>query len=97
MGSTGPSAGCTRPASWVPSAWSADPDDRVSSFVEVSDPADPRLDDFRDLTHADRRPDRPGGGLVVAEGVVVVQEAAGVALSGASPAGGCPPLGGTGP
>lgn len=35
---------------------------------------DPRLDDFRDLTTADRRPDRPGGrGLVIAEGVVVVR------------------------
>ncbi len=42
--------------------------------VEVTDPADPRLADFRDLTAADRRPDRPGGrGLVIAEGVPVVQ------------------------
>lgn len=42
--------------------------------VDVADPDDPRLDDFRDLTRADRRPDRPGGrGLVVAEGVPVVQ------------------------
>lgn len=42
--------------------------------IEVSDPADPRLADFRDLTSADRRPDRPGGrGLVLAEGVPVVQ------------------------
>src|SRR5690606_38612084 len=40
----------------------------------IQDPADPRLDDFRDLKVADRRPDRPGGrGLVIAEGVVVVQ------------------------
>ncbi|MFL6130175.1 MAG: TrmH family RNA methyltransferase [Mycobacteriales bacterium] len=40
----------------------------------VSDPADPRLADFRDLTSADRRPDRPGGrGLVIAEGVPVVR------------------------
>jgi tRNA G18 (ribose-2'-O)-methylase SpoU len=40
----------------------------------VSDPADPRLADFRDLTAADRRPDRPGGrGLVIAEGVPVVR------------------------
>ncbi|GAA5161000.1 RNA methyltransferase [Pseudonocardia eucalypti] len=32
------------------------------------------MDDFRDLTTADRRPDRPGGrGLVIAEGVVVVR------------------------
>jgi tRNA G18 (ribose-2'-O)-methylase SpoU len=37
-------------------------------------PDDPRLDDFRDLTLADRRPDRPGGrGLVIAEGVPVVR------------------------
>jgi tRNA G18 (ribose-2'-O)-methylase SpoU len=41
---------------------------------EVTDPADPRIADFRDLTAADRRPDRPGGrGLVIAEGVPVVQ------------------------
>ena len=33
-----------------------------------------RLDDFRDLARADRRPDRPGGrGLVLAEGTVVVR------------------------
>jgi len=43
-------------------------------MITVGDPADPRLDDFRDLTAADRRPDRPGGkGLVIAEGVVVVR------------------------
>lgn len=42
--------------------------------VEIDDPDDPRLDDFRDLSRADRRPDRPGGrGLVIAEGVVVVR------------------------
>jgi tRNA G18 (ribose-2'-O)-methylase SpoU len=42
--------------------------------IEIGDPADPRVDDFRDLTTADRRPDRPGGrGLVIAEGVVVVR------------------------
>jgi tRNA G18 (ribose-2'-O)-methylase SpoU len=42
--------------------------------VDVTDPADPRLADFRDLTAADRRPDRPGGrGLVIAEGVPVVR------------------------
>ncbi|HEU5109979.1 MAG TPA: RNA methyltransferase [Micromonosporaceae bacterium] len=40
----------------------------------MTDPQDPRLADFRDLTRADRRPDRPGGkGLVIAEGVVVVR------------------------
>ena len=47
---------------------------RVATLIEVDDPADPRLDDYRDLTAADRRPDRPGGrGLVIAEGVVVVR------------------------
>lgn len=45
----------------------------MAAPIEIRDPADPRLDDFRDLTHADRRPDRPGGqGLVIAEGVPVV-------------------------
>jgi tRNA G18 (ribose-2'-O)-methylase SpoU len=43
-------------------------------MIQLTDPGDPRLADFRDLTRADRRPDRPGGkGLVIAEGVVVVQ------------------------
>ena len=43
-------------------------------MITIDDPADPRLDDFRDLTTADRRPDRPGGrGLVIAEGVIVVR------------------------
>lgn len=43
-------------------------------MAEVLQADDPRLDDFRDLTVADRRPDLPGGrGLVVAEGVVVVR------------------------
>lgn len=43
-------------------------------MIEVVDPLDPRTADFRDLTNADRRPDRPGGrGLVIAEGVPVVQ------------------------
>ena len=42
--------------------------------MPIDDPGDPRLDDFRDLTRADRRPDRPGGrGLVIAEGAVVVR------------------------
>lgn len=46
----------------------------MARMIEVNDPADPRLDDFRDLTTADRRPDRPGGrGLVIAEGVLVVR------------------------
>jgi tRNA G18 (ribose-2'-O)-methylase SpoU len=46
----------------------------VQQPIEIDDPADSRVDDFRDLSTADRRPDRPGGrGLVIAEGVVVVQ------------------------
>jgi tRNA G18 (ribose-2'-O)-methylase SpoU len=49
----------------------------VSSSLDVqdvSDPDDPRLDDFRDLNSIDRRPDLPTGkGLVIAEGVLVVQ------------------------
>ncbi|HEV7788766.1 MAG TPA: hypothetical protein VGP05_07130, partial [Pseudonocardia sp.] len=46
----------------------------MTRMITIDDPADPRLDDFRDLTNADRRPDRPGGrGLVIAEGVVVVR------------------------
>jgi tRNA G18 (ribose-2'-O)-methylase SpoU len=46
----------------------------VASLIPVHEPADRRLDDFRDLSAADRRPDRPGGrGLVIAEGVVVVR------------------------
>jgi tRNA G18 (ribose-2'-O)-methylase SpoU len=41
---------------------------------DVNDPDDPRLDDFRDLNSIDRRPDLPTGkGLVIAEGVLVVQ------------------------
>ncbi|QUG99969.1 RNA methyltransferase [Saccharopolyspora erythraea] len=46
----------------------------MAQIVEVTDVEDPRVDDFRDLSTADRRPDRPGGrGLVIAEGVVVVE------------------------
>ncbi|MBA3906349.1 MAG: RNA methyltransferase [Pseudonocardiales bacterium] len=46
----------------------------MALFTTVDHAADPRVDDFRDLTAADRRPDRPGGrGLVIAEGVVVVR------------------------
>lgn len=48
--------------------------------IDIADPDDPRVDDFRDLNSVDRRPDlpvlpggRPGRGLVVAEGVLVVQ------------------------
>lgn len=43
--------------------------------VEVSDPDDRRLDDFRDLIDADVRPDRRG--VVIAEGVNVVERLAG--------------------
>jgi tRNA G18 (ribose-2'-O)-methylase SpoU len=39
-------------------------------LIPVSEPADERLADFRDLTDADVRPDRRG--LVVAEGTAVV-------------------------
>ena len=46
----------------------------VLHVIEIDDPADGRVADFRDLSAADRRPDRPGGrGLVIAEGVVVVR------------------------
>ena len=46
----------------------------ATDVVDVDDPADPRLDDFRDLNSIDRRPDLPSGkGLVIAEGVLVVQ------------------------
>ena len=44
------------------------------NVVDVADPTDERLDDFRDLNSIDRRPDLPSGkGLVIAEGVLVVQ------------------------
>ncbi|WP_026343783.1 RNA methyltransferase [Nocardia sp. BMG111209] len=46
----------------------------MAVVIDIDDPGDPRVADFRDLSAADRRPDRPGGrGLVLAEGVVVVQ------------------------
>jgi tRNA G18 (ribose-2'-O)-methylase SpoU len=46
----------------------------VAEVIDIEDPDDVRVDGFRDLSAADRRPDRPGGrGLVLAEGVVVVQ------------------------
>jgi tRNA G18 (ribose-2'-O)-methylase SpoU len=45
-----------------------------ANIVDIADPTDPRLDDFRDLNSVDRRPDLPSGkGLVIAEGVLVVQ------------------------
>ena len=44
------------------------------NVVDITDPAEERVDDFRDLNSVDRRPDLPGGrGLVIAEGVLVVQ------------------------
>ncbi|GFG83626.1 MAG: RNA methyltransferase [Mycolicibacter algericus] len=47
---------------------------RVLDVVDIDDPRDSRLDDFRDLNSVDRRPDLPTGkGLVIAEGVLVVQ------------------------
>jgi tRNA G18 (ribose-2'-O)-methylase SpoU len=49
-------------------------DGRLPEVVDVTDPADVRVDDFRDLNSVDRRPDLPSGkGLVIAEGVLVVQ------------------------
>jgi len=45
----------------------------VTNPISITDPADPRLDDIRDLNSSDRRPDLPGGrGLVIAEGNLVV-------------------------
>ena len=45
----------------------------MASPISITDPADPRLDDIRDLNSSDRRPDLPGGrGLVIAEGNLVV-------------------------
>lgn len=44
------------------------------NVAEVDDPGDPRLDDFRNLTDADVRPDRRG--VVIAEGVNVVERLA---------------------
>ncbi|WP_461665439.1 TrmH family RNA methyltransferase [Gordonia sputi] len=48
--------------------------------IDIDDPTDLRVDDFRDLNSVDRRPDlptlpggRPGKGLVIAEGVLVAQ------------------------
>lgn len=47
---------------------------KVLNVTDIGDPGDPRLDDFRDLNSIDRRPDLPTGkGLVIAEGVLVVQ------------------------
>jgi tRNA G18 (ribose-2'-O)-methylase SpoU len=43
-------------------------------LIEVDSPDDPRLDDFRDLTDSDVRPDRRG--IVIAEGANVVSRLA---------------------
>ncbi|MET0699140.1 MAG: RNA methyltransferase [Mycobacterium sp.] len=44
------------------------------NVIDVDDPDDQRLNDFRDLNSVDRRPDLPAGkGLVIAEGVLVAQ------------------------
>ena len=49
-------------------------DGGVANVVDITDPADVRVDDFRDLNSVDRRPDLPSGkGLVIAEGVLVAQ------------------------
>ena len=40
--------------------------------IDIDDPADARLDPFRNLNVADRRPDAGGSGLVIAEGLYVV-------------------------
>lgn len=46
----------------------------MHQVVDIADPDDARLDDFRDLNSIDRRPDLPTGkGLVIGEGVLVVQ------------------------
>jgi tRNA G18 (ribose-2'-O)-methylase SpoU len=50
--------------------------DRIDGVhvCDINDPDDARLDNFRDLNSIDRRPDLPSGkGLVIAEGVLVVQ------------------------
>jgi tRNA G18 (ribose-2'-O)-methylase SpoU len=50
--------------------------DRIDGVhvCDIDDPDDTRLDNFRDLNSLDRRPDLPSGkGLVIAEGVLVVQ------------------------
>jgi tRNA G18 (ribose-2'-O)-methylase SpoU len=55
---------------------SANDCDRIDGVYvcDINDPDDARLDNFRDLNSIDRRPDLPGGkGLVIAEGVLVVQ------------------------
>ncbi|MCH9721305.1 MAG: RNA methyltransferase [Actinomycetia bacterium] len=44
------------------------------AVIDITDPRDGLVDDFRDLNSIDRRPDLPTGkGLVIAEGVLVVR------------------------
>ncbi len=44
------------------------------AVIDITDPGDERVDDFRDLNSVDRRPDLPSGrGLVIAEGMLVAQ------------------------
>ncbi|WP_236797015.1 RNA methyltransferase [Amycolatopsis sp. GM8] len=46
----------------------------MAQRIPIQTAGDPRADDFRHLSTADRRPDRPGGrGFVIAEGTVVVR------------------------
>lgn len=46
----------------------------MQAVIDITNPDDPRVDDFRDLNSVDRRPDLPTGkGLVIAEGVLVVR------------------------
>ena len=46
----------------------------MGQVIDVAESGDARLDDFRDLNSVDRRPDLPSGkGLVIGEGVLVVQ------------------------
>jgi len=57
--------------SWCGTEWETP---GVARMIYTDDVGDPRLDDFRELSTADRRPDRPGGrGFVIAEGTVVVR------------------------
>ena len=40
------------------------------NVIDITDPGDGRVDDFRDLNSVDRRPDLPTGkGLVIAESI----------------------------
>jgi len=58
----------------VQAAEDRDGDGLVANVIDITDPADARVDDFRHLNSVDRRPDLPTGkGLVIAEGVLVVQ------------------------